>query len=232
MIHDYDGMFAAHVQQAERRQASADLMVGILWRYVQPKSVIDLGCGLGFLLKACKARGAKIHGVDGDWVRPEDGVIPKSARQTADLNQPYKARKRYDMAASIEVAEHLSPDRSEGFVADLCALSDIVLFSAGVPGQGGAGHINLRFQGEWAQMFQAQGYGCYDPIRRRMAAVDGALPWLTQNVLLFIKDGVATSPLLDEHRIDPKAASYVCDWHYNRRVRSLKRRLKAVRAKS
>lgn len=232
MIHDYDGMFAAHVQQAERRQASADKLIETLWRYVQPTSVIDLGCGLGFLLKACKTRGAAIHGVDGDWVSPEDGLIPTSARQIADLNLPYTTRKRYDLATSIEVAEHLVPDRSEGFVEDLCALSDVVLFSAGVPGQGGAGHINLRFQGEWAQMFQAQGYGCYDPIRRRMAAFDGVLPWLAQNVLLYIKDGVEVCPLLDEHRIDPKAASYVCDWHYNRRVRAFKRRLKAARGNS
>lgn len=232
MIHDYDGMFAAHVQQAERRQASADQMIDILWRYVQPASVIDLGCGLGFLLKACKARGATIKGVDGDWVRPEDGMIPKTARQIADLNEPYKARKRYDLATSIEVAEHLTPDRSQGFVDDLCDLSDVVLFSAGVPGQGGAGHINLRFQGDWAQMFQDRGYGCYDPIRRRMAGFDGVLPWLAQNVLLYVRDGVEISPLLEEHRIHPRAASYVCDWHYNRRVRTLKRRLKAVRSKT
>lgn len=232
MIHDYENMFKGHVEQSERRQANADLMAAILWTYVQPDSVIDLGCGLGFFLRSCKDRGASIRGVDGDWVDPVDGVIPKSMRRTADLNQPFTARKRYDLAATIEVAEHLAPDRSQGFVDDLCALSDVVLFSAGVPGQGGAGHINLRFQGDWAEMFADRGYACYDPIRRRMASFDPVLPWLMQNVLLYVKEGVEVSPLLAEHRIAPRAASYVCDWHYNKRVRSFKRRLQTVRSRT
>ncbi|MGI3184284.1 methyltransferase domain-containing protein [Nioella aestuarii] len=232
MIHDYDTMFKSHVEQSERRQANADLMAEILWAYLQPKSVIDLGCGLGFFLRACKAKGASIKGVDGDWIDPEDSVVPKSVRQVADLNRPYKARKRYDLATTIEVAEHLSPERSEGFVDDLCALSDVVLFSAGVPGQGGAGHINLRFQGEWAEMFQDRGYACYDPIRRRIASFDAVLPWLMQNVLLYVKDGVEVSPSLAEHRIHPRAASYVCDWHYNRRIKTFQRRLRAARKKT
>lgn len=232
MIHDYENMFKSHVEQSERRQANADLMAEILWTYLDPKSVIDLGCGLGFFLKACKAKGASIRGVDGDWVDPGDSIIPKTARQVADLNQPFKARKRYDLAATIEVAEHLSPDRSEGFVDDLCALSDVVLFSAGIPGQGGAGHINLRFQGEWAEMFQARGYACYDPIRRRMAGFDAVLPWLMQNVLLYVKDGAEVSPALSEHRIHPRAASYVCDWHYNRRIKTFQRRLRSAKKKA
>ena len=232
MKHVYENMFKGHVEQSERRQVNADLMAEILWTYMQPKSVIDLGCGLGFFLKACKAKGASIRGVDGDWVDQGDSVIPKSARQTADLNQPYKARKRYDLAATIEVAEHLSPERSEGFVDDLCALSDVVLFSAGIPGQGGAGHVNLRFQGEWAEMFQDRGYACFDPIRRRMAGFDAVLPWLMQNVLLYVKEGVEVGPALEEHRIHPRAASYVCDWHYNRRVKTFQRRLKAAKKKT
>lgn len=229
MLQDYDSMFADHVDQAEVRQANADVMADVLWRYHQPESVIDLGCGLGFFLKACKARGALIKGVDGDWVAPGDSVIPKSARQTADLNQPYKARRRYDLAATIEVAEHLKPERSESLVDDLCALSDVVLFSAGIPDQGGHGHINLRFQGEWAEMFEARGYLCYDPIRRRLAEYSRALPWLVQNVLLYVKDGVEVSPLLEEHRITPKAASYATKWHYRKQMRKLRKRVRSLR---
>lgn len=229
MITDYDSMFTAHVQQADRRQANADQMADILWRYHQPTSVIDLGCGLGFFLKACKARGATIQGVDGDWVDPEDSVIPKAARRTADLNEPYRDSRRYDLAATIEVAEHLVPERSESLVEDLCALSDVVLFSAGIPDQPGVGHVNLKFQGEWAEIFAAQGYGCYDPIRRRMAAFDGALPWLTQNVLLYIREGLEISPALAEHRIVPAAASYAGDWHYRKQTRKLRRRIRNLR---
>ena len=131
MIHDYSSMFSDHVTQSDRRQANADAMVQILWRYMQPESVIDLGCGLGFFLNACRTMGAEITGVDGDWVDPEDSVIPKAMRRIANLNESFSVNRRYDLAATIEVAEHLLPERSESFVEDLCSLSDAVLFSAG-----------------------------------------------------------------------------------------------------
>lgn len=232
MHHDYDAMFSSHEGQAARRQANADLLADTLWRYVQPKSVMDLGCGMGFFLKSCADRGATIRGIDGDWSKEISPVVPKSAITHADLNHPLKSRKRFDMAASIEVAEHLKPERSEGFVADLCKLSDIVLFSAGIPHQGGAGHINLRYQHEWAEMFAGRGYACFDPIRRRMAAMADIYPWFSQNILLYIKNGVAVDPLLEEHRIAPQAASYVGLTLYHRRNRNLARRLRKARSEA
>ncbi|MGR3640166.1 hypothetical protein [Alterinioella nitratireducens] len=229
MHHDYDSMFSSHQGKAAKRQANADLLADTLWRYVQPKSVIDLGCGMGFFLKACADRGAEIRGIDGEWSKDVAPVVAKSALSYADLNQPVKLRKRHDLAASIEVAEHLLPERSESFVADLCKLSDTVLFSAGIPHQGGAGHINLRYQHEWAEIFAEQGYACFDPIRRRMAAMGDIYPWFAQNILLYIKDGTAIDPLLDEHRIAPQAASYVGLTLYHRRERNLARRLRKAR---
>ena len=62
---------------------------------------------------------------------------------------------RFDLAISLEVAEHLAPQRSESLVRDLCALADVVLFAAAVPFQGGAGHVNERWQSWWAQRFTA-----------------------------------------------------------------------------
>jgi len=229
MHHDYDSMFSAHDRKAAKRQANADHLADTLWRYVQPESVIDLGCGMGFFLRACADRGAQIRGMDGEWSKAITPVVPKSAITHTDLNNPLNTRRRYDLAASIEVAEHLVPERSEGFVADLCKLSDTVLFSAGIPHQGGAGHINLRFQHEWAEMFAEQGYACFDPIRRRMAAIDDIFPWFAQNILLYIKDGPRIDPLLDEHRIAPQAASYIGLTQYYRRNRNLARRLHKAR---
>jgi hypothetical protein len=62
-----------------------------------------------------------------------------------DLEQPLAqllGGERFDLAASLEVAEHLSSARADGFVEHLTRLSDRVLFSAEVPGQGGYGHRN------------------------------------------------------------------------------------------
>ncbi len=225
MSHDFTDMFDAHDGSRDKRRANSEYLAEILWRYYRPKSVIDVGCGMGFFLRACAARGASVTAVDGEWVRPLQVEIDKDAYIFADLNHPFAHPDRFDMAASIEVAEHIEPERSEAFVEELCALSDVVLFSAGIPGQGGAGHINLRFQDDWAEMFAARGYLCYDPFRRKMAGHADAFPWFTQNTLLFAKPGAKTLKLLDEHLIEPRAAAYISKIQYNRRVNSFKKKV-------
>lgn len=231
-MNDYGSMFAAHDQKREQRRANADAVAEIVWRYFQPKSVIDLGCGLGFFLAGCATRGAEVQPVDADWVAPLETEVAKESYILHDLNQPFTSATRYDLAASIECAEHLEPHRSRDFVAELCALSDVVLFSAGIPGQGGSGHINLRWQTFWARAFADQGYKCYDPVRRRMAARDDALDWYAQNILLYVKDGTDVPDTLAEHEIAPAAASYVTRRLYSRRIKGFKKKLQDLEAKS
>lgn len=54
--------------------------------------------------------------------------------------------RRFDLAMTIEVAEHLTPVRADSFVEDLTRLSDVVLFSAAIPAQGGINHVNEQWQ--------------------------------------------------------------------------------------
>lgn len=230
-MNEYTQMFDAHDASRDRRRQNGVDLAEILWGYVQPRTVIDLGCGMGFFLKAMQDHGADIQAVDGDWAKDLETEIDKGLYDYADLNAPYARDQRYDLAASIEVAEHLNPERSEGFVDDLCALSDVVLFSAGVPGQGGAGHINLRWQSAWARMFAARGYQCYDPIRRKMASRPGSYIWFAQNTLLYVKEGTPVSPLLEENRIMPDAASYVVRKFHKRLLGNQSDKVKRLRAR-
>jgi ribosomal protein L11 methylase PrmA len=48
-------------------QESATEIIPILWEFVQPKRVIDVGCGTGTWLSAFQEFGLKdIFGIDGD----------------------------------------------------------------------------------------------------------------------------------------------------------------------
>ena len=74
-------------------------------------------------------------------------VVPGEAVVEHDLRKPVTIGRTFDLAVSVEVAEHLPPQRSEWFVEDLCRLAPVVLFSAAVPGQGDpkyTGHLNER----------------------------------------------------------------------------------------
>ena len=81
--------------------------------------------------------------------------------------------------------EHLSPGRADGFVADLCRLAPLVLFSAAIPHQGGDHHVNEQWQSYWAERFGALSYRPIDLVRPAIWK-DERIPWFyRQNYLLY-----------------------------------------------
>ena len=86
-------------------QESAKEIIPILWEFVQPKRVIDVGCGTGTWLSAFKEFGVEdILGIDGDWVDPKMLEIPDANFLALDLNQPLPIKKQFDLVVSLEVA--------------------------------------------------------------------------------------------------------------------------------
>jgi predicted flap endonuclease-1-like 5' DNA nuclease len=220
---NYDSMFAMHERSRDKRRANAAAIASELTRFISPHTVIDVGCGKGHFLAEMQSHGAQISGVDGPWVTEMDADVDIAVLQVQDLEKRYSNTARFDLASSLEVAEHLSPERAETFVQDLCSLSDHILFSAAIPGQKGKGHINCQWQQYWAELFAAQGYDCYDPFRRRLANHDDMAPWFRQNLLFYVKSGVDVSPALAEHRVSPLAASYVLPDNHLRPIKTLQK---------
>jgi hypothetical protein len=85
----------------------------------------------------------------------------------------------------LEVAEHLSDARSWSFVFDLTRLSDVVLFSAATPGQGGTNHINEQPLEYWQKMFELYEYVMKDDVRPKIADLDGVEWWYKKNIVVF-----------------------------------------------
>lgn len=151
-------------------------------------SAVDIGCGVGTWLSVLQEKGIKdIQGVDGSWVDQDLLVIPQACFRQADLTTPTTLPRRYDLAISLEVAEHLPPDCAKGFVAMLADLADCVLFSAAIPRQGGRAHLNEQWPDYWAELFGALDYAVHDLIRPRIW-YDSQIPfWYRQNTLLFCR---------------------------------------------
>ena len=100
-----------------------------------------------------------------------------------------KLNDAFDLAISMEVAEHLPERCAEPFVESLTRLADVVLFSAAVPFQGGIGHVNEQWGSYWVALFRNRGYTAVDIIRKRIWNDDQIPYWYRQNTLLFVKDG-------------------------------------------
>ncbi|MBM3491843.1 MAG: class I SAM-dependent methyltransferase [Alphaproteobacteria bacterium] len=178
----------------EKRHAntlhSARSILSLLLDRIGPiRSAVDVGCGVGTWLSVLREAGvADIQGVDGPWVDQNLLTIPRESFLQLDLGSSLvRLPRRFDLALSLEVAEHLPAERADEFVCSLARLSDCVLFSAAIPFQGGLSHVNEQWQHYWVGKFDALDYDVYDLIRPRIWR-DPRIPfWYKQNTLLFAR---------------------------------------------
>jgi hypothetical protein len=183
----YDVTFYEYQEAGSLR--SAREMLRILAALYRFRSVVDLGAGVGTWLKAAREHGAEdLVGVEGDWVRGNGSRFTDASYLYVDLNVPLSLDRRFDLAMSLEVAEHLSPDRSHGLVADICRVSDVVMFGAAMPRQSGSAHINGRPHSFWIGLFEEQGFACLDLFRPKVWYNSSVEPWYAQNTFLFVAD--------------------------------------------
>ena len=178
-----DDFFRLQREQAGR---AADVVVPLVIELTRPQSVVDVGCGTGTWLAAFAERGVPdVYGIDGDYVDRGALEIPRERFLAHDLGTPLELARRFDLVVSLEVAEHLPPERAAPFVESLTRLGPIVLFSAAIPGQGGTNHVNEQWPAYWAELFRAHGYLHVDCLRLRLWNDDAVAPWYAQNTLLY-----------------------------------------------
>jgi hypothetical protein len=102
-----------------------------------------------------------------------------------DLSRRFDLNERFDLVTCLEVAEHLAPDSSAALIDSLVAHSDLVLFSAATPGQGGENHINERPLAFWQDLFAERGYVGFGVMRQRFRDDRGVEPWYRYNSVLY-----------------------------------------------
>lgn len=194
----YNSSFYNHYKSLSEK--SAVLILSTLFKYIQPKSIVDVGCGIGTWLAAAQHLGVDdIQGLDGNWVRPNDLLIPTQKFTSADLNNPLRLNRTFDLVISMEVAEHLPEVSAETFIDTLVNLGSCILFSAAIPQQGGVNHVNEQWQDYWATHFAARDFLTVDCIRPRIWQQQDVSWWYRQNTLLYCKhDVLAEHPALSQ----------------------------------
>lgn len=180
----YDTKFYNQIDEGALRSANI-IIPQLIEQFVHPLTVIDIGCGTGAWLKVFKEHGAQIHGVDfsGDGHQ----LIDESEFEQWDLTKHFIPDHKYDLAISLEVAEHLDEEYADVFVNNVARCSDNILWSAAVPGQRGLHHVNEQFPSYWIPKFERLGYKVNGDFRLQFWYNEEVENWYRQNVLLFTK---------------------------------------------
>jgi hypothetical protein len=176
--------------------ASAKVVVPLVVDLVCPTSVVDVGCATGAWLSVFRDYGiSNIAGLDGAYAKSTRLLIPSDCFRPVDLRKPFCLSERFDLAMSLEVAEHLPAASAGGFVRSLCQLAPIILFSAAVPGQTGVHHVNEQWPEYWRGLFASQSFRMFDPFRPVLWHDERVAAWYRQNMFLFVQNDILKTDL-------------------------------------
>jgi len=147
------------------------IVVDAIMKILNPQSVIDFGCATGDIISEFLRRDIMAHGVEGSSTCiPHLDVAPYQV-SIRDLREKIlihnlqcfigwddNEKTEFDLAMSLEVAEHIQPEFATVYVQNLCSASHKILMSIAPPGQEGHGHVNCQPIEYWDKLFAEEYY--------------------------------------------------------------------------
>lgn len=145
-------------KQRHRLNWRAGIFCPPIKEILQPKTLIDVGCATGDFVRWFYHHGIDAYGLEGSIAAKPHMVIPPERIFFHDIRQKFNPPRKYDLAMSIEVAEHIEPDYAEAYVENMVGLSELLLLTIAGPGQLGHSHVNLQPIAYWNDLFAKHNY--------------------------------------------------------------------------
>lgn len=121
-----------------------------------PKTFLDVGCAMGFLVAALRDRGVQAYGIDvSEYAvsQVREDVRPYCRAQSALEELPADFPKRFDVVSCIEMIEHLEEPDGMALIEKLCGYSDCILFSSTPDEEDEPTHLNVQQPEYWVKHF-------------------------------------------------------------------------------
>jgi SAM-dependent methyltransferase len=144
----------------QRDQAWLNFFNGIaeqIVKRIDPGTVLDAGCALGFLVEGLRKKGVQAFGIDiSEYAINNVHSDVAQFCSTATITEPFP--QRYDLIVVIEVLEHLKPENAINAIENICNYSNDILFSSTPFDYKEATHFNVQPPEYWAELFALQGF--------------------------------------------------------------------------
>ena len=179
----------------EDRQRSYKAICSYIIKGIKPdlRSLVDYGCGAGWLLYYFKKFGiSNVLGIEPNQEVLQ--VVGKSVKKNIkflDLSKKIDLKQHFDLALNIEVIEHIDRKYEDIVLENITRHTNLLIFSAATPGQGGWGHINERPFKYWEKKLNLANFFCEkDKTQefRQYLKKKKAKKWYVRNISVFRKE--------------------------------------------
>lgn len=154
-----------------------------------PRSMADVGCGLGHLCQHADRVGVHAVGMDISLPDTPQRLHNGGCLCKTDLTQPFGGSP-VEHVLCWEVAEHLPATAADNLCRGLAELTgEWLFFTAAPPGQGGYGHINEQPQEYWIDKLEATGLQwdprCQITLKTTLNEALKTCRWYAKNMMVF-----------------------------------------------
>lgn len=124
---------------------------------IGPRTALDAGCAMGFLVEALRDRGVEAFGVDiSEYALEQVREDIRPYCTLGSVTEPFP-HQSYDLIFCIETLEHLPALEAERAVANICSHTNDVIFSSTPIHYKEASHLNVQPPEYWAELFARHG---------------------------------------------------------------------------
>ena len=142
---------------------------------LHPKTVLDAGCAVGYLVEALRDCGVEAYGFDiSEYAisKVREDIKPYCFVHSIQNPLPERFIQHYDLVLTIEVLEHLYPEAGIQAIQNLCNYADAIIFTSTPDDIDDCTHVNVRRKEYWSRAFADQSF-----YRDLVQPMDFICPW-------------------------------------------------------
>lgn len=148
-------------EQSEIWYPHFEIVADRIIKDINPRTVLDVGCAMGYLVAALRDKGVEAYGIDvSEYAisKVREDIKPYCRACSALNNLPEEFPKKYDLLITVEVAEHMYEEDSIVFIEKITEYAENILFSSTPDDIMEITHYNVQQPEYWCKKFANKGF--------------------------------------------------------------------------